>query len=477
MAFDASPSWSGFNYQGKVALYHTLTLINQQPVDTDFSNWSLMLEDTEDFEIIEDDISKSLHQVKAYNSESYSKYSDALLEITLELYKKNNAFGFIHTWKKIGFKGTFANLTESLKDDLRVLLSEYDSMPRDGRTLIEKAASAENGIPKIASILRTAFQGKTADEIYLILDSIHHESNDSLARLKTYIYDDGNDFCELSLINTKIEVEIKKALELRGKPATVKQITSTFHFFLGMMDEYITIRHKQKQQGEKIKISFFEVLQSLIQDREEISSEYLAFQFKDFFARKIDEYMSDEDDYSLPDDGEICNLSSARNYLLSLSPQDLWSYYRSFSPHTYLEHASNIENAFCVDENGIRYVLVKILYSINHGRSSCDIHKFKFTYRTSPLPKGNYLPTTIVAGMISAERIARRIIENPGVNELLYEIGNIIYNGTEVYEFSPTLDLNSQAPLEFDSIIREKHVEPLQSIKLIPIQTAKDALL
>ncbi|WFN57301.1 hypothetical protein [Dickeya lacustris] len=44
MAFDASPSWSGFNYQGKVAIYHTLTLINQQPVDTDFSNWSLMLE-------------------------------------------------------------------------------------------------------------------------------------------------------------------------------------------------------------------------------------------------------------------------------------------------------------------------------------------------------------------------------------------------------------------------------------------------
>ncbi|WP_157939556.1 hypothetical protein [Vibrio splendidus] len=51
MAFDASPSWSGFNYQGKVALYYTLRQINSLPLNTDFSNLSLVLEDNEDFEI------------------------------------------------------------------------------------------------------------------------------------------------------------------------------------------------------------------------------------------------------------------------------------------------------------------------------------------------------------------------------------------------------------------------------------------
>ncbi|TPV22421.1 hypothetical protein FJW00_19835, partial [Pantoea anthophila] len=93
MAFDASPSWSGFNYQGKVSLYHALKIINMKPAGDDLSNLSLMLENTEDFEIIEDSNAKTFHQVKAYNSSSYSKYEDALLELTLELYKNKDVEG------------------------------------------------------------------------------------------------------------------------------------------------------------------------------------------------------------------------------------------------------------------------------------------------------------------------------------------------------------------------------------------------
>lgn len=97
MAFDASPSWSGFNYQGKVALYYALRLINAEPVDADLSVYSLMLESTEDFEIRCNGDPISFHQVKAYNSSTYSNYSDALLGITLELYKQPGVAGRIHT--------------------------------------------------------------------------------------------------------------------------------------------------------------------------------------------------------------------------------------------------------------------------------------------------------------------------------------------------------------------------------------------
>ena len=97
MAFDASPSWSGFNYQGKVALYYSLLQINALPVQTDLSKLSLVLEDNEDFEVRDNGTFVSFHQVKAYNTSSYSKYSDALLEITLELSKKPNVLGKIHT--------------------------------------------------------------------------------------------------------------------------------------------------------------------------------------------------------------------------------------------------------------------------------------------------------------------------------------------------------------------------------------------
>ncbi|WHV79850.1 hypothetical protein [Pseudomonas aeruginosa] len=100
MAFDASPSWSGFNYQGKVALHYALTLINAQPVNHDFSTTDLMLEANEDFEILVNGNSVSFHQVKAYNSSTFEEYSDALFGLTIELDKRAGVSGYIHTWKK-----------------------------------------------------------------------------------------------------------------------------------------------------------------------------------------------------------------------------------------------------------------------------------------------------------------------------------------------------------------------------------------
>ncbi len=62
--FDASASWSGYNYQGKVALFYALKLINSSPGGTNFSNYSLMLEAVEDFEILINNEPQSYHQVK-----------------------------------------------------------------------------------------------------------------------------------------------------------------------------------------------------------------------------------------------------------------------------------------------------------------------------------------------------------------------------------------------------------------------------
>lgn len=194
MAFDASPSWSGFNYQGKVSLYHALKIINMKPAGDDLSNLSLMLENTEDFEIIEDSNAKTFHQVKAYNSSSYSKYEDALLELTLELYKNKDVEGFIHTWKKIKFREGFEDLKSSIKNDINTLLEEYNALPKTGDSIIEKAASEKDKLPKKAKILRLALPGKKPDEIRDILYSIYNETNNALARLKTYTYDDGNSF-------------------------------------------------------------------------------------------------------------------------------------------------------------------------------------------------------------------------------------------------------------------------------------------
>lgn len=73
---DAIPTWSGFNYQGKMMLLYVLELINQIAKDKnkDIDAYSVELEKTEDFCIICDSEYKSFHQVKAYlSSKSKSK--------------------------------------------------------------------------------------------------------------------------------------------------------------------------------------------------------------------------------------------------------------------------------------------------------------------------------------------------------------------------------------------------------------------
>ncbi|BAK76710.1 hypothetical protein NH8B_1895 [Pseudogulbenkiania sp. NH8B] len=476
MAFDASPSWSGFNYQGKVALYYALTLINAEPVDADLSNCSLMLESTEDFEILRNGAPVSFHQVKAYNSSTYSEYSDALLGIALELYKQPGVAGRIHTWKQINSKPGSLDLKISIKDDINIILTQYkDTIPKNGSTTIEKAASNEKNIPKPAAILRAAFKGKTAEQLYAILDSIHNGQNDALSRIESYKYDDGKTFCDLDDINTKIKLEISKALAARESIITDELLEKTFHCFLGVIDRYIIGRHKEKQQKTETPITFAEIILALETDHEDIGKEYLSYKFKEKFAHLIDEYMGDQDDYTDPGSGEYCNLKEARKFLLGLSATDLWAYYRSFSPQIYLQHVNNTENAFATDLEGIRYVLIKILHTINFERASHNATRCKFTYRSAALPHQHYLPTTIT-NTARTSQIERKITANPNMSEILFEVENLIYDGLEHHSFSPTRMVHTEAPAAAEADPRPKRDEVLKIINLVPIMTAKDAL-
>lgn len=83
---DATPSWNGFNYQGKVGLYVALSLINKelgQKLDLDdmtsfMSDYSLEYEWIEDFSIKKGDEYISLHQVKHYKDSRFGSYKDAI---------------------------------------------------------------------------------------------------------------------------------------------------------------------------------------------------------------------------------------------------------------------------------------------------------------------------------------------------------------------------------------------------------------
>lgn len=81
---DAIPTWSGFNYQGKIMLFYILKLINQINKEKDGRTYSVNLEGVENFCILCDYEYISFHQVKAWLSvtkwSSYSAAMDKLLK-------------------------------------------------------------------------------------------------------------------------------------------------------------------------------------------------------------------------------------------------------------------------------------------------------------------------------------------------------------------------------------------------------------
>jgi hypothetical protein len=84
---DATPTWNGFNYQGKIGLYVCLCIIKQTYTSGSasknldhqyFDQFSIEYEWIEDFSILKNDEYLSIHQVKHYNASAFSHYLDAI---------------------------------------------------------------------------------------------------------------------------------------------------------------------------------------------------------------------------------------------------------------------------------------------------------------------------------------------------------------------------------------------------------------
>ena len=74
----AVATWGGYIYQGKIALYHCLSLMLENAVDS--KKFALQLDSIDDFAILLDGVCQSMHQVKAYKSDDFSAYSEAITE-------------------------------------------------------------------------------------------------------------------------------------------------------------------------------------------------------------------------------------------------------------------------------------------------------------------------------------------------------------------------------------------------------------
>lgn len=81
----AIPTWSGFIYQGRVALYHVLKQLNTK-TENEINELVIQIDSIEDFTILKSiavggHTPISIHQVKAVKSSSYSTYKEAFEQL------------------------------------------------------------------------------------------------------------------------------------------------------------------------------------------------------------------------------------------------------------------------------------------------------------------------------------------------------------------------------------------------------------
>lgn len=116
----AISSWSGFLYQGKIAIYHVLELLKNQAACVGFK---LQLDYLEDFAILDsDDLPKSLHQVKALKADTYGAYSIPLTKLQQKGAQASASLNF-HTARQIRAKP----VAEIETDHAPVKLYKYGS--------------------------------------------------------------------------------------------------------------------------------------------------------------------------------------------------------------------------------------------------------------------------------------------------------------------------------------------------------------
>lgn len=319
---DATPSWSGYNYQGKVALYAVLEKICKLYEDgrsVEISDFSLELEWIEDFSIIhrsgDRKAYKSIHQVKALDTTEIKDYGEAVLGLAAKVIEYNTIDeAYLHTWKPVSiaeddWKSSIKALAQKHHEEVG-LISKMESLLTDttefANTLKRILKPKSGPAPDIIKRIQPNIEGKITDKT--VKDAIERAivfakqdgaefvaklTDDCLSKIQLFSYGDSN-HCGLEAIKDKILEKIDCHLDLQGggwRKSDIKYKETIYHYLMAEIDKNIVERHKSYSQDNKITIpfqTFEDILESqALSDR---SKEYYLFHLKNKFFDLHNDY-------------------------------------------------------------------------------------------------------------------------------------------------------------------------------------------
>jgi len=421
----AIPSWSGYIYQGKVAIYHVLRIIKEK-FDTDssytFNNYDLEVEWQEDFAILIDGIYDTLHQVKAYNiSASPTVYNEALDGL------------FNKLSKGIGTKG-FLNIQNPIRFTDRTRSQNFEELKT---------------VNKIIPNKKTYFQS--------VLDQV-----------EIYEYCDGKKYCDIDDINILILQKIEEIYQLNSfgiNALSIKQYEFIEYKIYQLLDTHIFEVHKGIRNDNET-IHFSEILDLFKENFESYSKEYEYILSKEKLLNAIHNYCNDSTLCNIALDfcDNSCQVFQIENTIKKMSSPEVYTMLKMTTPH--FESFDDL-----INENGLKYALTRIFHHIDKGYKSNDIFYEK---------NNKYYLSSSLSGGRNTPDLSRKILNNKDLDLVLnqFQIDYIISDDVNIQDLKKEAmklkSLSTEEKLEglFESRDKEK-INKIKKIKVKDLLTSK----
>lgn len=415
----AIPSWSGYIYQGKVALYHVLRIVKEEldiDVNKTFENYDLEVEWQEDFSILIDGTHETIHQVKAYEANSSPTVYDNALDGLFN--KLSNG---------IGKKG-YLNIQNSIRFTTRTVSKNFEE-------------------------LKTANQEVTGIKSYFqsVLDDV-----------EIYKYCNGKDCCDIDEIDILVLQKIEEIYDLNDfgiNAKTIKQYEFIRYKIYDLLDTHIFEVHKGVRNNNET-IPFNDILDIFRENLESFSREYEYIIAKEKLLKSIHKYCNDSTlcSLALTSCNNTCQLYEIEEEIQNMSSQDVFLMLKNASPH--FESFADI-----VNEQGLKFSLSRIFHKIDKSYKENRIQ-----YKKGQ----NYYLASTLSGERNTAELSGRILRNKDLDLILnqFQIDYIISDDVNISDLKKeAMNLkNLSSEEDIDELFDFRDNEKINKIKKIEVK-------
>lgn len=386
---DASSSWSGYQYQGKVGLYVVIKYINdliKNNGELECEKYSVEFEYREDFSIKYRGYYKSIHQVKARLSDNtINPYLEAMAKLNEEKYSDSNLILYLHPiceikdWTLEGYKKSLSTIINNLNKKLN------DATIKNKHVIQQEKD------------YYTDLLGKDSFFTNIILYPYPHKAHCSLDDIKLLLFE-----------------EIERYFILKNQTHKLGFKDIIYSNFIGFLDEHIKERHKKKVSRD---IAFKSIINILDDDKIlERDENYYIYLTKERYIYNIHKYCDEicAKRGCCTYNENHCKLISLLEKIEETTLEDFKSLLFKLNPHVEI-NSWELDNPNFVNQNSIYFLCVMINQEIQQK------YKIKDNSLIYVKEMNSYLPTTIteISKYLCQESILTSYIKNMKNNQFL----------------------------------------------------------